>query len=250
MSRGWGIALGLVALVAAVGLFVWQQRPRDSADRVTVDQVREKFRADVARDPGRLEQADGLPEPGVYRYSIHGGETLDAVQDTDHRYGGVSTITVIPSPCGVLERLQVLSGRWSQIELCPGDGGDIRVVSLHDHHEFFGVEQDTSYVCRRGAQPEESRCASGGDLISNTGKLIGTESVEVGGRSFSAFHVRTDIAISGSNSGAGRSDEWRRRSDNLLLKKEVSTDASFTEEGGGNYGERYSLLLLSTSPQR
>jgi hypothetical protein len=251
MSRRWRITLGLGILAIAGGLYAWRQLPRDSSARVAVSDVVRKFRASVAEEPNRLQQVEGLPRPGVYRYKVSGGESLNGlIFSTNHRYLGTSTVTVTSDSCGVTERWQVLSVRWTEAGICDGDKGAVQLASLVEHHEFFGVTEQLSYGCGRDAQAGRSGCVSASGSILSLSRPVGVEPVEVGGEAFNALHAETELRFFGDNSGSGESHEWRRVSDGLLLRKEIGTDLSISAEGGGTYGESYSLPLLSPEPER
>ena len=260
MSRGRYIGLGVIALVVVGAIFFWQFAPRDDVTRATVGEAVQKFRNRVEqRVAGGAGLLSGV-EYGVYRYAIHGGEDIDAsILSSRHNYGGVSTIAVTPTSCGVEERWQVLRGRWTEINLCRTEGGS-RVATLRDSHEFYGEERVNDYVCRGDEIPAAAdqrpgmrwTFACGADEASaeNMTRVIGVEKLEVGGQSIDAVHTRSTILLEGEVSGVDRREEWRRRSDSLLLRRTDAVNTSLDVLGGADYEERYSLDLISTQPQR
>jgi len=248
----------LIAVVLIVGAAVvgWEHFPRDTASRTTVGQAISKFRQDAERGEG----LPGGPELGVYRYAVKGGEELDTtVLDASHDYGGVSTIAITPSRCGVEERWQVLAERWTEAEVCRTASGS-RLEAVRDSREFFGRVELTSFSCQGDEVPRAAdlrvgmswtvSCASEDASVETKIRVIGIERVEVAGRSFDALHTKSSIALAGKVSGTDERDEWRRRSDGLLLRRAVATEASVDVVAGGSYSERYSLRLLSVNPQR
>ncbi|MBW8058780.1 MAG: hypothetical protein FVQ78_00295 [Solirubrobacterales bacterium] len=260
MSRRRYIALAVVALVIGGAVYAWKHFPRDNTARATAGQALLMFRRDVERYANRLDRVPGFPELGVYRYATRGGENLDtAILSTGHDYGGVSTIAIAPASCGVEERWQVLTERWTEAEVCREATG-LRLKSLREHHEFFGVTKAMSYACKGGTLPDASelragmrwvtKCASRNGSISNATRMMGVERVKVAGRVFDAAHTRSNIVLEGENSGTGERNEWRRRLDGLLLRRTVSIEASFDILGSGRYSESYSLELLSPDPRR
>ncbi|HEX5608562.1 MAG TPA: hypothetical protein VFX45_00560 [Solirubrobacterales bacterium] len=252
-ERSWALTrarvLLLLGLLAVAIALVWQLVPRDETSSVALSDELARFRKLAEQDPARTEAAAGLPAPGVYRYAIQGGESLDALLDADHPYGGTATIVVTRVPCGVEESWRVLRERWSVSALCQV-GGELRLRRLDDYHDFFGEARTYAYACAPSARPRVTECRAGGSGISYSTQSLGTEPVEVGGRTFVARHIRSAIVLSGETSGAGRSEEWRRSSDGLLLRKRVEVSTNVAVPGGGEYTESYWLALRSSRPER
>lgn len=241
---------GAFVLLAALG---WFLRPRDEPARATVDEAVRSFRAERG-DGGQVGRGDE-PAPGVYRYRTRGAESIDSpVLDTSHDYDGVSTIVVSNGRCAERERWQVLDVRWTEAEFCPTRGGT--VGSVTEFHEFFGVGQKDRFSCRGDAAPEKlgdraaSNCEADDSSISTVSRLVGFEPVSVGGAQFDAAHVSSRSKLSGANEGTVRREEWRRRSDGLLLSRSVHSEADSDRAGGTHYSERYTIELLSTEPRR
>jgi len=239
------LSLCVLALVVVVGAVAWQLIPNDSTSGVTVDDALARYRAMVDREPARAQALDGLPEPGLYRYTVRGGESLDALLDSEHQYTGTAIVVVVRDSCGVEERWRVLRERWSSSLLCR-DGDRMHLVELHDHHEFFGEAKDSVYSCRP-AGAEETTCEAGGEAIAYKTVVLGSERIEVGGRRLLAEHLRSHLRLTGETTGVGLVDEWRRPSDGLLLRKRQRTAASFS---AGDYAESYEIELLSAGPRR
>lgn len=260
MSRGRYIGLGVVALVVGGAIFAWQFAPRDSVTRATVGDAVQKFRDRVEQ---RVAQGAGLldgVEYGVYRYVIHGGEDVDAtILGAHHNYGGISTVAITPTPCGVEERWQVLRGRWTEVELCRTKGGS-RVAGLRDSHEFFGEGRVISYVCQGDDIPIAAdqrpgmewtfECVADEASARNTSRVIAVEKFEVGGQIYDAVRTKATITLKGEVSGTDRREEWRRRSDGLLLRRVDDIEADLDILGGASYDERYSLSLVAPEPER
>ncbi len=260
MSRGRYIGLGVIALVAVGAIFVWQFAPRDDVTRATVGEAVQKFRDRVEQRVARGAGLLGGVEYGVYRYAIHGGEDIDAtILSARHNYGGVSTIAITPTSCGVEERWQVLRGRWTEVNLCRTEGGS-RVATLRDSHEFYGEVRLNAYVCRGDEIPAAAdqqpgmrwafHCEDDEASAENVTRVIGVEKLEVDGRSVDAVRSRSIISLEGEVSGTDRREEWRRRSDGLLLRRTDDVNTSLDILGGADYEERYSLDLISAQPQR
>jgi hypothetical protein len=252
MGRKGKITSVVIACVVGLAALAWLLRPRDEPARATVDDAVRSFRAEG--DPRRREGRQRGPAHGVYRYATEGFESAQSLIGATHDYDGVSTITLSAGLCGELERWQVLEGRWTEVEACRG------TYWVTEFHEFFGVGQKDSLRCRGGSGSESlvlepgarfsSSCDSDGFSISSSWRVIDFERVPVGGESFDAVHLESRSAFEGDNSGTARREEWRRRSDGLLLRLSSESDADSSAGGGTHYSEQYTLRLLAVTPQR
>jgi hypothetical protein len=256
MGRRRRIALLAVGGLAVLAAAAWLARPRDEPTRATVNEAVQSFRAE--NGAGGAGGGSGEPALGVYRYTTRGSESVKtAILGTTHGYDGVSTIVLGPGRCGERERWQVLAGRWTEVEACAvGDGPAPAPVEVTEFHEFFGIGQKDSFHChstplslKPGAR-FSSLCESDDSSISTRSRVVGVEIVRVGEEAFDATHVESRSTFGGRNSGTARRDEWRRRSDRLLLRRSVESDADTSRAGGTHYSERYTLRLLSPKPRR
>ncbi len=259
MGRRRYIAIAAIACVALAGYVVWREFPRDRVSPTGVDEAVRTFRARATRP---LTDRPGEPTAGVYRYATRGGESVDAavgILSTEHSFRGVSTIAVIPTACGAIERWQVLTTRWMEIASCLGRGGQ-RLLSVDEMHEFFGVMREVKYRCWEPVRlgPTDLRpgmrwsghCESNDSSRESSFHVLGFESVRVGDQDFEAVHTRTDYRLLGAYSGSAAEEEWRRRSDGLLLRRLSKTHGHSGGAVAADYEERYSLRLTSPRPQR
>jgi hypothetical protein len=259
MRRGHYIALLAVACLVGLAVLAWVNRPRDEPTKATVDDAVRSFRAEAGREGSGGGQ--GEPPLGVYRYATRGFETVQnaTAGGATHDYRGISTVALSTGSCGERERWQVLAGRWSEGESCPPSHGEVR-STVREFHEFFGVGQENSFECRgasvsaaqlRPGARFSSSCASEGSSISSAVRIVGIEPVSVGGEKFDAIHSTSRSLLSGETTGKASRDEWRRRSDGLLLRRSADSDAETSGEGGDtHYSEHYTLQLLAVTPQR
>lgn len=257
MGRRRKIALlATVCLVAVVAL-AWLNRPRDEPTKATVGEAVRSFRAKGGS--GGRGGGSGEPALGVYRYATRGSEsTKGPILSTTHDYRGVSTIALSAGRCGERERWQVLAGRWTEVEACAPHGE--RLAALTEYHEFFGFGQEESLRCRGDAPagPESQRpgtrfsnlCKTGGSSIASSSRIVGVDRVSVGDETFEALRIETRNAVRGDPSGTAKREEWRRRSDGLLLRRLAESDVDTSAGGGSHYTERYTIRLLSTTPRR
>jgi hypothetical protein len=251
-------ALALAAAALAIGgtAYAWRHFPRDDTTRETVDHAVARFRHSAGRGGSRA--GVGALGLGVYRYMTRGGERFSSpLIGSGHDYRGISTIAITSARCGVTERWQVLFERWTETRLCVGAGGS-RLRSLHDYHEFFGNPQRTVYACTERPTPKHlwigmrwsTRCVSRKGSISTATRVKSFGRARVGRQTFDFVRTESMVQLEGEVSGTGRQEDWRRRSDGLLLRRVASSGARIRAAGGGHYGERYSLELLSPIPKR
>ncbi|MGC1852623.1 MAG: hypothetical protein WA687_09320 [Solirubrobacterales bacterium] len=256
-SRKANIALLVFACVLALAVFAWINRPRDEPAKATVDEAVRSFREDGGA-AGEGDRAGGPPF-GVYRYATRGSESAQTpLAGATHDYGGISTIVISEGPCGLRERWQVLEGRWSEGEACTNSGEE--TLRITEYHEFFGIGQEDTFRChgepisdslaRRPGAHFSSTCESDDSSISNSSRIVGLERIPVGAEDYKAVHVETRSLIEGENSGIARSEEWRRRSDGLLLRRTVESDADASTGGGTHYSEECTIRLLEATPRR
>lgn len=257
MPRRRYIVLLVAVCVVGLAVLAWLNRPRDEPARATVDDAVRAFRAEEGGRSGADSAERGL---GVYRYATRGAESAQSpVLDTTHDYDGVSTIVISAGRCGVVERWQVLAGRWTMGESCPGPRGD-RFTAATEFHEFFGFAQEDLFRCRGISMPPRqlqrvgarysSSCESEDSLVSNASRVLGFETLAVAGEPFPAIHIETRSELEGEFTGTSRREEWRRRSDGLLLRRTVSSSTDTGAGGGTHYTEQYTIDLLNPEPRR
>ena len=74
--------------------------------------------------------------------------------------------------------------------------------------------------------------------------------MSVGDETFDALRIVTRNVVEGDPSGTAKREEWRRRSDGLLLRRSAESDVDTSAGGGSHYTERYTIRLLSATPRR
>lgn len=164
--------------VVVVGFLAYQRWwPEDSATRVTVDDVLDRYRDDIVTVPGAptvpvaaavptaptvaqpvettappttaiapVELA--LPAPGVYVYTTAGREHVTALGGTEHPYPAETTLTVTPAGCGVHVRWDLLAERYEEWNLCVDGGAVVLQPGGIQFHQFFGQAQTDVSECR------------------------------------------------------------------------------------------------------
>ncbi len=261
MSRGRTIALVVAACVVVGAFLAWRVFPRDDTSRATVGDAVAKFREGGA-GAGGGEGALFERRPGVYRYSTRGSESADTgLISATHDYDGISTMTISPAGCGVVERWQVLGGRWSEFTSCPTKGDFFELKGFVDYHEFFGDSRESSYTCTGDAASKRSarqvgktfrgRCESkDGNTATSMSLVKAIEKIDVGDNSYDAVHTTTDVRLDGNVTGTAKRGDWRRRSDGLLLRRVSSSDAKMSGSIDADYSENYTIQLLSVNPRQ
>lgn len=256
MSRGRYIALAVVACLIGGVVLAWQHLSQDDPARATLDEALERFRERGAA----AGEGPGGAALGVYRYRTQGSETADTgFLSATHDYDGISTITLTKAPCGVLERWQVLVSRWSEAEFClPPNGTGLKGIT--EFHEFFGTGREDSYRChgdspskqllRRVGTHFTSRCASDSGTAKSASRVVAVEQVTVAGDEIDAIHTVSRVVLGGDVSGSTTREDWRRRSDGLLLRRTVEAEARMSGAVGADYVEKYTIDLLAVDPQR
>jgi hypothetical protein len=256
------ILIGALLLAVAAALVGWRMIPRDHAERATVREAVRLFQAAGKEGGGGGEESGGpWPRAGVYSYVTRGGESVSTpLLGGSHDYDGSSTVTVRQGTCGVIERWQVLRERWREAEGC-AEGGDETARAVREVHEFFGSTQRAAYTCSGPASTDPANLVPGRRLLNSCQSVAGTVitkmsvsaavPVAVEGKDQEALIVRGNSKIEGEEGvGTATFIDWRRRSDGLLLRRQVSSHIDSDDYGGMHYGETYELRLLSTTPQR
>ena len=261
------IALVVAAVVVVGALAVWKLFPKDDTSRVSVNEAVAEFR----EEGGAAGGGEGVlfeRQPGVYRYETKGSESADTgLLSTTHDYDGISTITLSKRSCGavdgVVERWQVLGGRWAEFTTCPTKGGDFfELIGFVEYHEFFGEDRANHYTCTGDPASKRSSRQVGktfhGRCESDEGDSGVSETLVDGDREGrrrrqvlpSRAHVTADVKLDGQVAGTAKRDDWRRRSDGLLLRRVTSSDAKLSGTIDADYHESYSLQLLSVNPRQ
>jgi hypothetical protein len=258
MTRRHALLVLFTAAAAAAATFIWLEWPHDDPARVSVEEAVRSFRAQGSESTG--DRAGIGPAPGVYRYATQGAETGDAsFFSASHSYDGVSTVTVSAGGCGETERWEVLAQRWNETEVCSRPAGE-EPWAATEFHEFFGNEQEDVFSCRGDSprrppfepvsKPFTIRCTSPDSTVLSTLRVRDLAPVEVDGRKYQAVHTVTRSVLKGETNGTTRSEDWRRRSDGLLLRRRVAAKASTDAAGGTLYTEHYTITLIDPRPRR
>ena len=249
------VVAGAAVVVAAAGLAAvrWVVL-RDSAAPASLGDVLARYRDATA--------AGSTPAPaGVYRYATTGSESVSALGGTTHRYPPRSTITVTEAPCGMALRWDALRTRSVTWRVCaaPAGGGGQRLAGWSERHQFFGQDDATDWTCpdaawlpaggAGGARPY--RCDGGDTVQRGTLRVVGTETLDVGGVRVRAVHVLIEQDDHGAARGGIREERWLEHRTGLPLRLRYRVrSVNDSPIGDVTFTERYDLRLLSLDPRR
>lgn len=243
-------ACGALAIVAA-----WFFLLRDIAEPTSVGDAVTSFREDTERAP---TGPSPVPE-GVYVYATTGFEKTDALTGVTHRYPTRSTITVTKDECGVRMRWDVLEGRSTTWTYCLEPAGWF-VESQDERHTFFRRTERTTYTCTdtplrpAGDRPGTAfvvSCTTGSAEERGTGRVVGRETLRVGGEKVATVHVRKSTSFTGGIRGTARHDFWLARRTGVPVRiAMVSKTTNDSAVGDVHYEEDVTLALRSSRPRR
>jgi hypothetical protein len=213
--------------------------------------------------PGTGPGAAARPgvEPGVYVYATKGYDEVDLPGHPHHTFPERTTITVTERGGCDDSRWDLLEERWDVWATC-SNGGALLIEHIFGHAEFFGFSGGDSYRCPAGSvvlpvdrsagTPVARRCDGDNGSMTVTGRVVGTETVMVGGLAVAAVHVTADVVYAGATEGTQKLDEWYAADSDLLLRRIRSTDVtnSSVMSRPVGYEERVEAVLTSLEPRR
>jgi len=250
------VAAVALALLGGGALLAWRVGFRDSATPAEVGAAVSRFRGTTTSPP-----RGGLPAPGVYVYATSGYERIDALGGVRHAYPSRSTLTALPTSCGMRLRWDVLTSRSTAWDYCADARGLVRTGSA-EVHRFYGRTERTTYACRRGWLLVPSRPRAGeswpiactgsdGSRERGRGSVAGFETLRVGGTSVTTVHIRERSTLEGHITGTSAEDVWLRSSDRLPVRLVTTSRTSNPSlVGDVHYVEQATLTLVSLAPRR
>jgi hypothetical protein len=246
-----GAVVVLVAVAVVLARFVFL---RDSSRSVSTDVAVDRFRVAASA----TEAVPVLASPGVYRYRTTGSERIDALDGAEHTYPSETTITVVPSECGVTLRWDALQERWDEWELCLTDAGIELGTSATQYHEFFGQPEREAVSCDHRAPlvPADSvpevltrlSCTLGDDPWQPAWTVRERTTRTVGGQPIGVRHVTMRIADD-DEYWEDTTIDWYLADTGLPVEVVARKSSSSPSPiGPVRYDEEYRLELISTSP--
>ncbi len=247
--------LGALAAATVAVLAGWQLYLHDTAEPASIGEAIQRFQ----QQPTQATPTPSGATPGVYVYATEGFEEIDALGGARHDYPATSTITIKAGGCGTLQRWDVLKGRSTIWELCPGKRGDL-LRGSYETHRFFGNTEHTDYRCTAtlarpaGDKPGTTwpiRCRAGDKVETGRGMVVGRETIVVGGTRVPTVHLRQPLTLTGGSPGTSTEDRWVARADGLpvrIVAESETTTGSLI--GDVHYQEHVELRLTSLKPRR
>jgi len=265
-----GIVLCVVLLVLGIAVGVMMFLSRDTSSPYRLGQALEQFKFLQSRaSDGLVKTFTRLPALGVYTYSTSGSESASApgLFTSAAGYPSSTTLTVFSDACGQDWRWQPLSNRYEDFVICRSSDGALMLDSRLDDEEFYGVTDRRDYTCAAGSvflpaseavgQTLGGTCVNGGNknsggmTIAYTGKVIGVDTLLIGGVEVPTVELSIDETFSGDTLGNGTASMWLDKSDGLIVK-ESRTERTKSDSAVGwvPSTESFSLLLDSLTPKR
>lgn len=211
--------------------------------------------AETATDGPTTTTANELPAPGVYVYATTGRDSVDALSGAHHDYPATTTITVIPTACGVQQRWDVLEERWEEWQRCIDSNG-VTEPGRTNYDEFFGQSQTDSWVCTGAPRPLvaaagttwSKTCVNGSSIDNHDGVVIGVEPQVVGTVTVDTLHVRVTITDDVSSDLQVIDTWYLAGTDLVVVQTSTAATANDSPVGTVNYDETYEIRLSSLTP--
>ncbi|MEX2393227.1 MAG: hypothetical protein WD826_01985 [Actinomycetota bacterium] len=194
----------------------------------------------------------------MYVYATEGGDEVDALRGSSHRYPAETTITVSHGDGCVAERWDAIEERWDERVTCRTTKGD-ELRRFTAYHEFFGQGDKRSMECDgyaylASAKPGDSwtsRCWSEDGTATSKLTVVGWENVAVAGEKIKTLHIRVVTTVEGGPTGRSVKDVWGLAETGLTVREVSELDSDGTEPviGRVHYHERYELNLTSLRPR-
>ena len=241
--------MGLSILIGGC-IFAYSALFGNSTTSISYNEAFEQFAAD--QESGDEVTVDGLPVPGVYRYSTTGGESTKLLATASREYPTGSAITVTNSGCGVRMEWAPVRERSEYLELCRQN--DRLVLSSYGGaHEFFGMRNEHSVACPdqtwlipsvENGDDTNAVCEGGGLLHNRTTTSFTDTEVVIGGQTINGFAVVTKFVAEGTFNGTTLRTMTFDEDGVLLSWSDDVSGFSPTPVGNADYKENFSLTLI------
>jgi len=248
------LILAIVGLVVLVGglVFVYFTVFSDSTTSISYREAFEEFVAEQGSESDVDDGGEGLPQPGVYRYSTTGEESIKSVVSASHNYPAESAITITRAGCGVRMEWAPLRERSEYLEVCRIDGRLV-LVGYGGAHEFFGLRNEHFVKCPSQTwliptsdEVDDTKVVcEGGDLVHDRTTIsVNATEVLIDGKRIDGFVVKTEFAATGTFNGATIRTMTFDEDGMLLSWSDVVDGFSKTPIGDADYTEEFSLALM------
>lgn len=198
------------------------------------------------------EAIDGLPVPGVYRYSTTGKETTKFLTTASHDYPAESAITVTKSGCGVRMEWAPIRERSEYLEMCRLDGRLV-LKNYGGAHEFFGMRNEHFLTCpektwfipvAENGDGTDVACEGEGLVHNRTTASVTDTEIVIGGQKVNGFSIETRFVSKGSFNGTTLRTITVDEDGVLLSWTDDVEGFTPTPAGNADYSENFSLTLM------
>jgi hypothetical protein len=259
--------LGGVALLVLAGAGTFAFRWFHSgAQSLPTSVAIDRYRHEVGSDP------DGAgPTPGVYSYRGSGTETISVPPKSQSEGPGIPG-TVIGQPAGCFEfRLDYSNRHWQSWDYCVRSG-TLQSPSRAGYYDWdfvaFHVDDTSTFRCSRAVMTipadvipgthgvvactgSNDHLAIGPVAMRGTSTVVGTDTVDVGGRAVRAVEVGEQVTFSGGQSGTNSATTWFSASSGLPLRGTWHTVVSTASPVGHSTLDAHGdFALTSLTPRR
>ncbi len=222
----------------------------NSTTTISYKEAFEQFAAEQGSDVEVKD--DGLPVPGVYRYSTTGGDSTKLLTGASHDYPAESVITITRSGCGVRMEWTPVRERSEYFDVCREDNRLV-LKGYGGAHEFFGMQDKHAVTCADKTWlipavedgDNASAVCEGGNLKHNrTTTSVKAAEVLIGEEKVDGFIVETKFVAEGSFNGTTLRTMTFDEDGVLLSWTDAVTGFSPTPVGNADYKENFSLTLI------
>ncbi len=258
---------GVLAVLVAVGIALTL---RDSARPVTVEEARDRTTTTGGADDDTPSGEDGdlvRPAAGVYRYQGSGTESI-STPPLSQTQGPTMPGTVEWGDDGCWTfRIDLSSNHWQSWTYCP-EGDTVSEVGGSTWQRWMigatAITNLSVFTCTQGAVvvaptagPDswDERCTGTSDTVpgetvsAGSYRLVGEESIDVGGTKVRTQHFTSERTMTGAQTGTERSELWFALDTGLPVRNERSITAdSDTPIGTTTYTEEGAFSLVSAEP--
>ena len=222
----------------------------NSTTTISYNEAFEQFAAEQGADADATD--DGLPVPGVYRYSTTGGESTQLLASASRDYPAESVITITQSGCGVRMEWTPVRERSEYFDVCRSDGRLV-LKGYGGAHEFFGMRNEHAVTCSDQTSlipalengDSASTVCEGGNLKHNrTTTSVKASEVLIGEEKVDGFIVETKFVSEGTFNGTTLRTMTFDEDGVLLSWADDVSGSSPTPVGNADYEEKFSLTLM------
>lgn len=222
----------------------------NSTTTISYKEAFDQFAAEQGSDVGVID--DGLPVPGVYRYSTTGGDSTKLLTGASHEYPAESVVTITRSGCGVRMEWTPVRERSEYFDVCREDDRLV-LKGYGGTHEFFGMQDKHAVTCSdqtwlipaiENGDSARAVCEGGNLTHKRTTAPVKAAEVLIGTATVDGFIVETKFVAEGSFNGTTVRTMTFDEDGVLLSWTDVVSGFSPTPVGNADYEESFSLTLM------